>query len=352
MKNSKKKNSFLIVILWILLLPIMLCIWIYKTDKIDRKFKIPAIVGVIVVFMIIGAFSSNEETQFKEKIIKECYGQVTYDKLIELGLYEDLDDISSSSVCSSLLLRTSDYQVITVEMDGVKLSGIKLGDKFVFTEDRSYDIFDPKTMQIKVPADPILKAAREEKEKVSEFANDKKIESSLASQLLQILEKINIPADKTNDYEKIENWANGERYTFRFEGNQLTIYLDNNRTINSINLGNNGNVKLYAVGQTPRDIEDFILSIEEKVQIQSWAKEDVKSILKSPSSAEFPGGFFDTYKDWTITKNGNLYLVSSYVDAQNSFGAMIRSEFYIEYTWDGINNGKRTKFIFDGKVVY
>jgi len=52
----------------------------------------------------------------------------------------------------------------------------------------------------------------------------------------------------------------------------------------------------------------------------------VKDRLKSPSSAKFPG-IFDGQKDH-ITKLGNQkYQIISYVDSQNSFGAMIRAQF-------------------------
>ena len=51
----------------------------------------------------------------------------------------------------------------------------------------------------------------------------------------------------------------------------------------------------------------------------------VKSRLKSPRSAKFP--FFD----WKVYDRGNgLYEVNSYVDSQNSFGAMLRKYFYVK----------------------
>lgn len=49
----------------------------------------------------------------------------------------------------------------------------------------------------------------------------------------------------------------------------------------------------------------------------------VKENLKSPSTAKFP------YKGYTVVEQEiNKYLVKSYVDSQNGFGAMIRS-YYI-----------------------
>lgn len=59
----------------------------------------------------------------------------------------------------------------------------------------------------------------------------------------------------------------------------------------------------------------------------------VKENLKSPQSAIFP-----TYESYMVTKEGDkLYRVTSYVDSQNSFGAMIRTDFSLLMRDDGFN---------------
>ena len=61
-----------------------------------------------------------------------------------------------------------------------------------------------------------------------------------------------------------------------------------------------------------------------KLEAHACARMKVESQLKSPSSADFP---LESYKDVvTYTKN-NEYSVSSYVDAENSFGATVRNDF-------------------------
>lgn len=60
----------------------------------------------------------------------------------------------------------------------------------------------------------------------------------------------------------------------------------------------------------------------------SMAKEIVESALKSPSTADFPSIFSDDIK---MARNKNIVAVQSYVDAQNSFGAMIRSEWTVQF---------------------
>ena len=53
----------------------------------------------------------------------------------------------------------------------------------------------------------------------------------------------------------------------------------------------------------------------------------VKEKLKSPSTANFP-----SYSTWNVSKSGNTYSVSSYVDAENGFGAEIRTYFSVDVT--------------------
>ena len=52
----------------------------------------------------------------------------------------------------------------------------------------------------------------------------------------------------------------------------------------------------------------------------------VKERLKSPKSADFPG-VFDGRADHVTYLGNQKYRITSYVDAQNSFGASIRNKF-------------------------
>lgn len=68
------------------------------------------------------------------------------------------------------------------------------------------------------------------------------------------------------------------------------------------------------------------------------SQEFIKKMLKSPSSAKFPNYYSDSGIE--VTYLGECkHKVSAYVDAQNSFGAMIRSQYTItiqnkKYTQD------------------
>lgn len=79
----------------------------------------------------------------------------------------------------------------------------------------------------------------------------------------------------------------------------------------------------------------------------------IESILKSPSTADFP------FMDFTATHLGDgRYRVTSYVDSENGFGAMIRSDWTVLMTYK--KDGSRTapssweleEVIFDGEVLF
>ena len=59
----------------------------------------------------------------------------------------------------------------------------------------------------------------------------------------------------------------------------------------------------------------------------SLAMDVVKSQLKSPSSAKFPFSYAD--EDVSITKLEDIYTVKAWVDAENSFGSTLRSNFTV-----------------------
>ena len=60
------------------------------------------------------------------------------------------------------------------------------------------------------------------------------------------------------------------------------------------------------------------------------AESEVKEILKSPSTAKF-----SSYSQTRITNDGDVWKVTGWVDAQNGFGATIRSDYSVKFTMTG-----------------
>jgi len=89
-----------------------------------------------------------------------------------------------------------------------------------------------------------------------------------------------------------------------------------------------------------------------ETQINIMAENYVEAVLKSPSTADFPTLAFTHYD-----LGNNKHKIVSYVDSQNSFGAMIRSNWSVILTYNGgdwSNQGNWTlnELIFDGELLY
>lgn len=98
-------------------------------------------------------------------------------------------------------------------------------------------------------------------------------------------------------------------------------------------------VGLIIIGSLFSSGGDTTTSTKEKKPAVSWEEQDnsiaayimaerfVKERLKSPSTAKFPGR--SVTKNQIIKGEDNQYIISSYVDSQNSFGATIRTNFMV-----------------------
>ena len=101
----------------------------------------------------------------------------------------------------------------------------------------------------------------------------------------------------------------------------MPVYLNDNKSVRKIVFKN---VTLYENGKAMNGINSGIATEAEKQKAMSYAEEVVRANLKAPSSAKFPGSYH-------VFKNNDVIEVVGYVDSQNSFGAMIRSKFFVKF---------------------
>ncbi len=93
------------------------------------------------------------------------------------------------------------------------------------------------------------------------------------------------------------------------------------------------------------------ISSTESITIKDYCKEIIDNILKAPSTAEYPGSWLNPLDGWEMAKRNNLVTVKSYVDAQNSFGAMIRSEFIIQIQMQDDGSGRATYIQLNDEII-
>jgi hypothetical protein len=107
--------------------------------------------------------------------------------------------------------------------------------------------------------------------------------------------------------------------------NNITLYIEDGEVLGIRYADRN----IYENGEYKQKLTDFILTDKERIAIISEAEEYVKSSLKSPSTSKFPSQLLKS-EDWKVWKEDGAIFVQSYVDAQNSFGAEIRSQFQLK----------------------
>ena len=93
------------------------------------------------------------------------------------------------------------------------------------------------------------------------------------------------------------------------------------------------------------------LSIDEAIRIKDECEQIVNQILKAPGSAKYPGAWYDPLNGWGMKKVNNLVTVSSYVDAQNSFSANLRTYFVMQFKMNDDGSGSLSYFKFGNQVV-
>lgn len=136
--------------------------------------------------------------------------------------------------------------------------------------------------------------------------------------------------------------SQGRDYEYSYYGDSDIIKVGNKPVYNKKARNNNTNTEL------PSSItETNVTNDDELGTCWALAKDVVKANLKSPSSAKFP---FSYGSDGvSITNSGNIYTVQAWVDAENSFGANLRSNFIV--TMEKSGSGKNAKFTSKSCVI-
>lgn len=164
------------------------------------------------------------------------------------------------------------------------------------------------------------------------------------SQVREALDACDVKNIKVLQYEEFLDDAKGEGSKgYRIstdDANNIMLYLNADGTVNCVRYADRD---LYADQEMKKKLSDFILTTNEKYDLIFRAEEAVKSVLTSPKSAEFP-----PLQEWVLKKDPDTkkITIQSYVDSQNAFGAMLRSEFQIV-----LNGTSVESFVFAGEKI-
>lgn len=123
---------------------------------------------------------------------------------------------------------------------------------------------------------------------------------------------------------------------------KVILYMNPNHTVQSVRYADND---LYTNNTVVQKMSDVTLSSDQQFYMKNTAERAISMLLKAPKTAEFSGSK-DTYyyiKDGVATIEGH-------VDAQNSFGAQLRSTYSAQF--DAKNDLKMIHLTFDNNVIF
>lgn len=90
---------------------------------------------------------------------------------------------------------------------------------------------------------------------------------------------------------------------------------------------------IQSVIDSKNDKNENRSTIPNDIALMTYAQTIIKDYLKSPSSAKFP----TQVQNYTIINTLLRYKVTSTVEAENSFGAMIKSDFTVIFEFEDYN---------------
>lgn len=124
----------------------------------------------------------------------------------------------------------------------------------------------------------------------------------------------------------------GDTTNYKINADGTEILLTASDKVYRIFIPNSDNVFYEddAVKITAKQYKDTQIGYDEQSAYYIIAKTIVESALKNPGSAKFPSINTES-GSIAIERNGALVVVQSYVDAKNSFNAMARSSWTVEF---------------------
>jgi hypothetical protein len=152
-----------------------------------------------------------------------------------------------------------------------------------------------------------------------------------AQEAIDVLNQVGIEDIQRLDYLKDD--PPGKLYVTNYgHFEEIRIYVSNDKTIKRV-LDEINDISFWSDlnGGFVRKVTDFFIDEDEKKPFIQIALDFVPRGLKAPSTAQFPDV---TSNDWKVSRYGKYVEVESWVDAQNSFGALIRSDILMQIHYE------------------
>ena len=117
--------------------------------------------------------------------------------------------------------------------------------------------------------------------------------------IFSALTDININTEFIKDFEKIEDESGDEKYSFTYRENSLTVTMDEDSTVASVRVGEDGE-DVYLKGYEPYDVEDYIITSSMIGGFKSMIINAIEISFDYPS-------VYEIASDWTYRHDDCYY---------------------------------------------
>lgn len=107
----------------------------------------------------------------------------------------------------------------------------------------------------------------------------------------------------------------------------------------------------FVFNEKMEQIKETAIQIDDMVEAKLFAQAVELQLLKAPATAQFC-----SLEEMTVTTTGDVYVVSGYVDSQNSYGAIVRTPFKITVfkdngVWKNADKFINTSAVIQGQII-
>lgn len=156
--------------------------------------------------------------------------------------------------------------------------------------------------------------------------------SKIRENFVKACNAIKMDSGKVKSIEQIQDWNNGPRYSFTYEGNDFLLYAYDTGSIDGITIVNHFRDQIYKDGLDPWNVNDFLVDSGKVIPLEVKAESKIKPLLNYPSTAKF---------HWLTTagvsRYKEIYVLTGEFEAENALGQKLTNEIYAEVKINGEN---------------
>lgn len=191
---------------------------------------------------------------------------------------------------------------------------------------------------------------KEQEKEVQVDNSDTSLPGKYLVDFVQACEACGIDFEKISDIKKLDDWSNGESYSFYYEPGLLyddvhSVHFFDNGKVAYIAYKQDDFVKIYEYGYAALNIKDFYVDLSEFTMLNERAKTVAVSSLENPETAEFDlsdGGVF-RYKDYHYFRGD--------VSEKKSYTKRVEYEYVVICSYDENQKYELLCFALDGDVI-